>query len=93
MLDLNSELNETGELRIQIGRRILDDACVRDHLMRTNEQFVRLAEAHQEYEHRLELLLGKPFLNQDEQVEETVIKKRKLALKDQMQVIIHRHQV
>ena len=71
----------------------MDDAFVRDHLMRTNEQFMRLAEAHQEFEHRLELLLGKPFLNQDEQVEETVIKKRKLALKDQMQVIIHRHQV
>ena len=71
----------------------MDDAVVKDHLMRTNEQFIKLAEEHQEYEYQLELLLGKPFLNQDEQVEETVIKKKKLALKDQMQVIIHRHQV
>ncbi len=71
----------------------MDDAVVKDHLMRTDEQFMKLAEEHQEYEDRLELLLGKPFLNQDEQVEETVIKKRKLALKDRMQVIIHQHQV
>ena len=61
--------------------------------MRTNEQFVKLAEAHKEYEHQLELLLGRPFLNQHEQIEEIVIKKKKLALKDQMQVIIQQHQL
>lgn len=71
----------------------MDDAVVKDHLMRTNELFLKLVEEHKEYEHQLELLLGKPFLNQHEQVEEIVIKKKKLALKDQMQVIIQRHQL
>ena len=61
--------------------------------MRTNELFLKLVEEHKEYEHQLELLLGKPFLNQHEQVEEIVIKKKKLALKDQMQVIIQRNQL
>ncbi len=68
-------------------------AFVKNHLMRTDEQFMKLAEEHQKYEYQLESLLGKPFLNQNEQVEETVIKKKKLALKDRMQLIIHRHQV
>ncbi len=71
----------------------MDEAVVKDHLLRTDEQFLKLVEEHQEYEHQLERLSGKAFLNQDDRVEETVIKKKKLALKDQMQVIIHRHQV
>ena len=70
----------------------MDETVVKNLLMRTDEQFMKLAEEHQKYEHQLERLLGKPFLNPNERVEETVIKKKKLALKDQMQLIIHRHQ-
>ncbi len=70
----------------------MNEAVVKDHLMRTDEQFMKLAEEHQKYESQLERLLGQPFLNQNERVEETVIKKKKLALKDRMQELIYQHQ-
>ena len=60
--------------------------------MKTDEHYSRLVQEHQKYECQLESLLDKPFLNSDEQLEKTVIKK-KLTLKDQMQVIIYRHQL
>jgi len=57
---------------------------LRDRLLRQNEDFKRLFDEHRRHEKRLEFLRSKPFLTGEEEVEEKELKKRKLALKDQM---------
>ncbi len=59
----------------------------RDDLLKQNEEYRRLEEQHHLYESRLNLLLEKAVLNDEEQVEEVTLKKKKLQLKDRMQEI------
>ena len=68
----------------------MDEGAAKDYLLSNDEHFRQLAAEHQQFERKLAELTGKPFLTIDEQVEETRIKKKKLALKDQMQALIHR---
>jgi uncharacterized protein YdcH (DUF465 family) len=56
----------------------------RDQLLATNDEFRRLAQEHSEYQHRLESLIQKKYLSEDEKLEEVRLKKLKLRLKDQM---------
>jgi len=49
-----------------------------------DEEFRRWDEQHHQYEARLAELAGKPTLTSEEEVEEKLLKKRKLHLKDQM---------
>ena len=70
----------------------MDEGAVKDYLMRNDERFKELAQEHQQFEQQLQRYSGKAFLTPDEQLQETVIKKKKLALKDQMQLLIHRFQ-
>lgn len=65
---------------------------IKDYLMENDGEFKRLAIQHQEYEDKLGRLVSKSFLSEQEKLEEVVLKKKKLALKDQMQSIIYRHQ-
>jgi hypothetical protein len=44
----------------------------------------RLQEEHSRYSQQLEALLGKPYLSEDDKLEEVRLKKLKLRLKDQM---------
>jgi len=60
-------------------------AQVRDQLLATNDEFRRLAQEHSEYQQRLESLIQKKYLSDDEKLEEVRLKKLKLRLKDQMQ--------
>ena len=60
---------------------------VRNLLLRSNEQYRQLAERHHQLDGRLHELTEKHYLSDTEQVEEVTIKKRKLALKDQMEAI------
>ena len=60
---------------------------VRNLLLRTDEQYRQLVERHHQLENRLHELTGKHYLSASEQLEEVTIKKRKLALKDQMEQI------
>ena len=60
---------------------------VRDHLMETHEQFRQLVIEHSQYSQRLESLIQKRFLTEDEKLEEVRLKKLKLRLKDQMEII------
>ena len=64
-----------------------DPGFVTDGLLLQNEEYRRLDEAHHEYESRLADLTSKPLLSDEEQVEEMTLKKKKLQVKDRMQVI------
>ena len=60
---------------------------VRNLLLRSNDQYRELAERHHQLDDRLHELTEKPYLSDTEQFEEVTLKKRKLALKDQMEAM------
>lgn len=60
---------------------------VRDLLLASNDEFRRLVSEHSQYSQRLDSLLQKRFLTEDEKIEEVRLKKLKLRLKDQMERI------
>jgi uncharacterized protein YdcH (DUF465 family) len=60
---------------------------VREQLLASHEEFRRLAQEHNHYSQRLTSLIEKRYLTEDEKLEEVRIKKLKLRLKDQMQMI------
>lgn len=60
---------------------------VRESLLAENDEYRRLDQQHHEFESKLSALADKAVLNDDEQVEETTLKKRKLQVKDKMEAI------
>ena len=60
---------------------------VREQLLASHEEFRRLAQEHTQHRQRLHSLIEKRYLTEDEKLEEVRIKKVKLRLKDQMQMI------
>ncbi len=58
---------------------------VRDQLVASNDNFRKLLEEHSQYSQRLEVLITKKYLSEDEKLEEVRLKKLKLRLKDQME--------
>lgn len=60
---------------------------VRDQLMANHEEFRQLVVEHTQYSQRLDSLTQKRFLTEDEKLEEVRLKKLKLRLKDQMELI------
>jgi len=63
---------------------------VRERLAEDDPNFRRLLRKHQEFEKRLEELRSRKFLTEEEKIEEVNIKKRKLALKDEMEDMVRR---
>ena len=64
---------------------------VREQLLASHEEFRRLAQEHTQYSQRLDSLTEKKYLTEDEKLEEVRLKKLKLHIKDQMQVIEQSH--
>jgi uncharacterized protein YdcH (DUF465 family) len=58
-----------------------------------NEEYRRLEEQHHEYENRLRSLTAKVVLSDEEQLEETTLKKKKLQVKDRMEAIARQARV
>lgn len=67
------------------------DDVLKEELIRTDDEFRRLYEEHQEYERRLEELNHKSSFSQEDEIEEKKIKLHKLVLKDQMAEILRQH--
>src|SRR5256885_7601508 len=57
---------------------------LKEELMASNPEFRELAREHGRYEERLSELSALAYPNDEEQLEEVTLKKKKLALKDQM---------
>jgi uncharacterized protein YdcH (DUF465 family) len=60
---------------------------VRETLLGENEEYRRLDEQHHEFDNRLRVLTQEVVLSDEEQLEETTLKKRKLQIKDRMEAI------
>ena len=65
---------------------------LKEELIEIDPEFRELAREHGRYEERLSELSALQFPNDEEQLEEVTLKKKKLAVKDQMQAIILKHQ-
>ena len=66
------------------------DSGLRRQLLQTDEEFRALSERHHELDTRLHQLAERSHLDDNEQVEESTLKKRKLQLKDRMEDILRR---
>jgi len=64
---------------------------IKERLMRDSEDFRRLAQKHSRYSEALERLAHKAYLTEEEKLEEVNLKKLKLHLKDQMEILIQQH--
>lgn len=61
---------------------------VRDELMKENQTFRDLVQKHHNYEKRLTELASLNYPNEEELIEESTLKKKKLAVKDQLFAIM-----
>ena len=59
-----------------------------ERLMRENEEFLKAKKGHAELSRQLEELEKKPFLTPQDEMEIKILKKKKLAYKDQMEKIL-----
>ena len=66
---------------------------VRDELIKSNPQFRELVHQHQDYETRLSELAHLTYPNDDEQLEEITLKKKKLQIKDEIYAMMQQHAV
>jgi uncharacterized protein YdcH (DUF465 family) len=65
---------------------------LKEELMNRDPEFRELAREHTRYEERLSELSALAYPSDEEQLEEVTLKKKKLALKDQMYSIMTQHQ-
>ena len=66
----------------------MDEKELKDRMLRQSDAFKKLNHQHQELEKKLERFKAKAFLTEEERLEERLIKKRKLALKDRMYLMM-----
>jgi uncharacterized protein YdcH (DUF465 family) len=65
---------------------------LKEELMNRDPEFRELAREHHKYEERLSELSALSYPSDEEQLEEITLKKKKLALKDQMYSIMLQYQ-
>ncbi len=66
---------------------------IRDTLIKENPNFKSLVQQHQNYEKRLTELGELSYPNEDELLEETTLKKKKLLIKDEIHAIMQNYTV
>ena len=67
--------------------------AIREQLMASSEEFQRLREEHARYAYQLDQLAAKTYLSEQEQIEELRLKKMKLRVKDQMEMLVQKARV
>jgi len=67
------------------------ESALKEYLFNHDDQYRDLVTEHRRYEARLNELASLPHPNSDELLEETVLKKKKLFLKDQMEAIASKY--
>jgi uncharacterized protein len=65
---------------------------LKEELIRQDAEFRELAKEHGQYEKRLSELSALTYPSDDEQLEEITLKKKKLAIKDQMYSMMLQYQ-
>ena len=65
---------------------------LKEQLMTSNPEFRELVREHGRYEERLSELSALSYPSDEEQMEETTLKKKKLAIKDQMYSLMLEHE-
>ena len=65
--------------------------AVKNELIRSNPTFRELVHQHQNYEKRLVELAHLTYPNDDEQIEESTLKKKKLLVKDEMYAMMEQY--
>ena len=66
--------------------------AVREQMMAGNEQYQRLRDEHARYKAQLNELSAKVHLSDEEQAEEVRLKKLKLRVKDQIELLVRQAQ-
>ncbi len=67
--------------------------AVKDELLKQNPTFRDLVQRHQSLEKRLVELAHLTYPNDDEQLEETTLKKKKLLIKDEIYAMMNNYSV
>ena len=62
-----------------------------ERLMRENEDFLKVKQAHSQLARELEELEKKPFLTPQDEMEIKILKKKKLVYKDEMEKILMKY--
>ena len=65
---------------------------IRQSLLAKDAEFRRLAEEHSRCESQLEQMHETPYVSSEDLIQESVLKKLKLRLKDQMEMMVVRYQ-
>jgi uncharacterized protein YdcH (DUF465 family) len=65
---------------------------IRQSLLAKDAEFRRLAEEHSRCECQLEQMHETPYVNSEDLIQESVLKKLKLRLKDQMEMMVAQYQ-
>ena len=60
-----------------------------ERLIKENEEFLKAKQAHSQLAKQLEELEKKPFISPQDEMEIKILKKKKLAYKDQMERILN----
>ncbi|MDQ3816594.1 MAG: DUF465 domain-containing protein [Acidobacteriota bacterium] len=71
---------------------ITNTDSLKEQLIMNDPEFRELAREHGRYEERLSELSALTYPSEEEQLEETTLKKKKLAIKDQMYSIMLQYQ-
>jgi len=79
--------------RKQMAMEISTVDTLKDELFKENQNFRDLVQKHQNYERRLNELAELTYPNDDELLEETTLKKKKLILKDEIYEMMQKHSV
>jgi len=69
----------------------LSTDTLKDQLLHSDQRFRELAKEHRRFEDRLTQLASLAFPSEEELYEEKSLKKQKLFIKDQMELILHRY--